>query len=56
MDLTNQERQLILTLRHLQSFTVIVHRNEHWRIVLADHDADRTEVGEGLARLRERLD
>ena len=46
-DVTPQERQLILTLRHLASFTIIVHRNEQWRIVLADHNADRTEVGEG---------
>jgi hypothetical protein len=46
-DLTAQEGQLIMTLRHLRSFTVIVHRNEQWRIVLADHDADRTETGEG---------
>ena len=46
-DLTAQEQELILTLRYLKSFSVIVHRNEHWRIILADHDADRTEVGEG---------
>ena len=47
-DMTPQERELILTLRHLKSFSIIVHRNEQWRIVLADHDADRTEVGEGV--------
>jgi hypothetical protein len=47
-DLTTQERDLILTLRHLKSFTIIVHRNERWRIVLAEHDAGRTEVGEGI--------
>jgi len=47
-DLTAQERELLLTLRYLKSFSVIVHRNEHWRIILADHDANRTEVGEGL--------
>lgn len=47
-DLTIQERQLILMLRHLKSFTIIVHRNERWRIVLADHDAGRTEVGESI--------
>ena len=46
-DLTPQERQLILTLRHVRSLTVIVHRNEGWRIVLADHDAGRTETGDG---------
>lgn len=44
--LTAQEQQLIMTIRHLRSFTVIVHGNERWRIVLADHDADRTETGE----------
>ena len=47
-DLTVQERELILLLRLLRSFSVIVHRNERWRIVLADHDAGRTEVGEGF--------
>jgi hypothetical protein len=47
-DLTAQEQELILTLRYLRSFSVIVHRNERWRIILADHDAGRTEVGEGL--------
>ena len=46
-DLTAQEQELILTLRYLKSFSVIVHRNEHWRIILADHDAGRTQVGEG---------
>ncbi len=35
-----------MTLRHLMSFTVIVHRNERWRIVLADQEAGRTETGE----------
>jgi hypothetical protein len=45
-ELTTQERQLIMTLRRLGSFTVIVHRNERWRIVLADVDG-RTETGEG---------
>ena len=47
-DLTAQEQELILTLRYLKSFSVIVHRNGRWRIILADHDANRTEVGEGL--------
>ena len=47
-ELTAQEQELILTLRYLRSFSLIVHRNEHWRIILADHDAGRTEVGEGL--------
>ena len=47
-DLTAQEQELILTLRYLRSFSVIVHRNGRWRIILADHDASRTEVGEGL--------
>lgn len=47
-DVTPQEQELILTLRHLASFTIIVHRNERWRIVLADHNAGRTEVGEGV--------
>ena len=46
-DLTAQERHLIMTLRHLMSFTVIVHRNERWRIVLADQETGRTETGEG---------
>jgi hypothetical protein len=46
-ELTGQERELIMTLRHLRSFTVIVHRNEHWRIVVADQEAGRTETGEG---------
>src|SRR5215472_18143851 len=39
-DLTAQEQELILTLRYLKSFSV--------SIILADHDANRTEVGEGL--------
>jgi hypothetical protein len=30
-DLTARERELIMTFRHLGSFTVIVHRNERWR-------------------------
>jgi len=42
-ELTTQERQLIMTLRQLMSFTVVVHRNERWRIVLADQETDRTE-------------
>jgi hypothetical protein len=46
-ELTLQEQQLIMTMRHLSSFTVIIHRNEEWRIVLADHDVPRTETGEG---------
>jgi hypothetical protein len=46
-DLTAQERELIMTFRHLVSFTVIVHRNERWRIVLADQEAGRTQTGEG---------
>jgi len=45
-DLTVQETQLVMTLRQLGSFTVVVHRNERWRIVLADH-LGRTETGEG---------
>jgi len=47
-DLTAQEQELILTLRYLRSFSIIVHRNGRWRIIVADHDAGRTEVGEGL--------
>jgi hypothetical protein len=47
-DLTAQERQLILTLRQLRSFTVIIHKNARWRIVLTDEDACRTQVGEGV--------
>jgi hypothetical protein len=35
-NLTAQERQLIMTLRHLRSFLVIVHGNERRRIVVAD--------------------
>jgi hypothetical protein len=46
-DLTAQERELIMTFRRLSRFTVIVHRNERWRIVLADEVARRTENGEG---------
>ena len=46
-DLTAQERELIMTLRHLRSFTVIIHRNTQWRIVVSDDDAGRTNTGEG---------
>ena len=46
-DLTAQERELILALRHLRSLTLVVHKNERWRIVLTDEDAFRTKVGEG---------
>ena len=46
-DLTAQERELIMTFRRLSRFTVIVHRNARWRIVLADEEAGRTENGEG---------
>ncbi|MGC2203012.1 MAG: hypothetical protein WA633_23090 [Stellaceae bacterium] len=46
-DLTAQERELIMTMRHLRSFTVVVHRNDLWRIVLADQEAGKTETGEG---------
>ena len=46
-DLTAQERELIMTFRRLRSFTAVVHRNEHWRIVLADQEAGRTDTGEG---------
>ena len=46
-DLTAQERELIMTLRHLRSFTVIFHRNARWRIVVSDDDAGRTNTGEG---------
>jgi hypothetical protein len=46
-DLTAQERELIMTFRHLSCFTMIVHRNARWRIVLADQEAGRTETGEG---------
>jgi hypothetical protein len=46
-DLTAQERQLILKLRYPGSFTMIIHRNEHWRIVLADPNADGIKIGEG---------
>jgi hypothetical protein len=44
MDLTAPERQLILTLRHLQSFTVGIAMG----ILLANGDAGRTEVGDGV--------
>ena len=46
-DLTAQERELIMTFRHLGCFTVIVHRNECWRIVLANQEAGRIQTGEG---------
>ncbi|HEY3619984.1 MAG TPA: hypothetical protein VGK96_24505 [Candidatus Sulfotelmatobacter sp.] len=46
-DLTAQEREMIMTFWHLGRFTVIVHRNVRWRIVLADEEAGRTENGEG---------
>ena len=46
-DLTAQERELILTLRHVRGFTLIVHKNDRWRIVLTDQDAYRTQLGEG---------
>jgi hypothetical protein len=46
-DLTAQERELIMTFRRLSRFTVIVHRNARWRIVLADEEAGRTQNGEG---------
>jgi hypothetical protein len=46
-DLTAQERELIMTLQRLRSFTLIVHRNARWRIVLADQDTGRTDTGEG---------
>ena len=45
-DPTAQEWQLILTLRLLRSFSLIVHRNEQWHIVLADHETGRTETGD----------
>jgi hypothetical protein len=38
---------LIITLRHLKSFTVIIHGNERWRIVVADEGAGRTNTGDG---------
>lgn len=46
-DLTSQERALIMTFRRLRSFTVVVHRNDRWRIVLADEEAGTTNTGEG---------
>jgi hypothetical protein len=46
-ELTGQERELIMTFRRMRSFTVVVHRNERWRIVLADDEADTTATGEG---------
>jgi hypothetical protein len=47
-DLTAQEQQLILKLRYPGSFTMIVHRNERWRIVIADPNADGVKIGEGF--------
>jgi hypothetical protein len=35
------------SLTRLSSFTVIVHRDERWRIVLADEETDTTGAGEG---------
>jgi hypothetical protein len=46
-DLTAQEREMIMTFRRLRSFTVIVHRNERWRIIVADEQASGTRTGEG---------
>ena len=46
-DLTAQERELIMTFRHLRSLTVVIHRNARWRIVVSDDDAGRTNTGEG---------
>jgi len=46
-DLTAQERELIRVLRHTRSLTLVVHKNEAWRIVLTDEGAFRTKVGEG---------
>ena len=46
-DLTAQERQLILELRYPGSFTMIIHRNERWRLVIADANADGIKIGEG---------
>jgi hypothetical protein len=45
-DLIAQERELIMTLRRLKSFTVIIHRNERWRIVVADEGVGRTSTGD----------
>jgi hypothetical protein len=46
-DLTTQERELIMTFRHLRCFKVIIHRNARWRVVLSDEEAGSTESGEG---------
>jgi hypothetical protein len=46
-DPTAQEWQLIMTLRVLRSFSLIVHRNKQWHIVLADHEAGGTQTGDG---------
>ena len=46
-DLTAQEREMIMTFRRLRSFTVVIHRNERWRIVVADEQASGTCTGEG---------
>jgi hypothetical protein len=46
-DITVQEREMIMTFRRLRSFTVIVHRNEQWRIIVADEEASGTRTGEG---------
>ena len=46
-DLTAQERELIMTLRHLRRFTLIIHRNARWRIVVADEETGRTNTSEG---------
>ena len=50
-DLTAQERELIMTFRRLRSFTAVVHRNEHWRIVLADQDGEGEDFGKAWDRL-----
>ena len=46
-DLTAQEREFILALRHLRSLKLVGHKNERRRIVLTDEDAFRTKVGGG---------
>jgi len=53
-DLTAQEGELILALRLSRSFTLIVHKNEQWRIVLTDDRrlSDESRRGGGI---RERL-
>jgi hypothetical protein len=45
-DPTAQEWQLIMTLRLWRSFSLIVHWNERWHIVLADHETGRTQTGD----------